>query len=233
MNKFKQFIVDLGFNDEAYYIKKSMEYASKNITILDVGCGYGRIIKLFNSYGFYNILGIDTNKDIIRENIKNGISCIDLESFNIISSDEKKYDLIIFSHIVEHFEHTSLKSFLEYYFQFLNEDGKILISTPLFQQSFYNDFDHVKPYYPIGFDMVFGNHNAQVQYYSPFILKLKNLYFYKSQYRLRFYRSLYIKSSKIPILINLFLNIIFILSKGTLGEKIGWIGLYDVEKHNY
>ena len=43
----------------------------KKCHILDVGCGYGRILKLLTSYE-YDVTGVEINKHIVQENKKAG-----------------------------------------------------------------------------------------------------------------------------------------------------------------
>jgi hypothetical protein len=105
--------------------------------------------------------------------------------------------------------------------------GTLVIVTPLFHDSFYNDFDHVKPYFPIGLNMVFGVESAQVQFQSTYALRLENIDFFRDQLRVRFHPALYLPGSIAwPIHLNRLLKLLFVSSRGYIGRKIGWMGLY-------
>ena len=135
--------------------------------------------------------------------------------------------MLLLSHIIEHFEHVSLKEFLERYLRYLRKDGTLVIATPLFHDSFYNDFDHVKPYLPLGVNMVFGEEAAQVQFQSSTVLRLEAIDFFKDQLRVRFHPAIYSQGSQAwPIQLNRLLKLIFVLSGGRIGRKVGWLGRY-------
>lgn len=209
---------------------KMMEKFPKNARILDIGCGYGRNIELLKKNGFNNITGVEINEYIVENNKKSGIVCFTPDEF-LCCFKEKRFDVILMSHIIEHFDHKELKFFLEKYLEFLKKGGSLVIVTPIISKFFYVDFDHVKPYDPVGLRMLFSN-NAQLQFYSKFNLKLENIYFRKSPFGLKNFRSLYIKkntitiSNMMPLLINLILVVIFKATFGFFGFISGWIAEY-------
>jgi SAM-dependent methyltransferase len=212
------------YNQERNYFEKIVSTIPKTSKVLEVGCGFGRNMTFLQALGFQDVTGIDISEKIISENKKGGLNCLHIDDFNF---QVKNYDVILFSHIIEHFQYEALNSFLEKYLNCLKDGGLAIFITPLLQQSFYNDFDHVKPYYPIGLEMLYGEGNDQIQFKSNCTLRLKDLFFYKDQLRLRFYRDLYVKNNSIPRIINMFLRLTFVLTFGLLGEKIGWIGMYE------
>lgn len=199
---------------------------SKEHIILDVGCGYGKnILLLMEKTKVKRIIGIDINEKIIEKNKIKGMECYSLKEFEKLNLE---YDCIIFSHVIEHFSPDELKSFLEKYLIRLKRKGYILISTPLLWKGFYWDFDHVKPYHPIGINMVFCNQDSQVQYYSDYKMNLLDIWFRKTPYIVENKRSLYIKNPLryFWILVSLFYKFIFKYSGGRIGETNGWVGIY-------
>lgn len=198
----------------------------RNFKILDVGCGYGRnMISIKENLQGIDIDGVDANDNIVKVNKDKGLSCYTIEEFENI---EKKYDLLIFSHIIEHFAPNELKMVLESYFARLKDDGHVIISTPLLWKGFYWDFDHIKPYHPIGINMVFGANNAQVQYYSKYKLELLDIRFRKTPYIVDYKKGIYIKDSlsKVWMVINLVNKLLFKCSCGIFGTTTAWMGLY-------
>lgn len=194
--------------------------------ILDVGCGYGRNIKLIkDECAWRDVEGIEVNQHIVDVNRKQGFVCYTPDEFKELN---RKYDCMIFSHIIEHFTPSELKSFLESYLSKLNNGGHVIIATPILWEGFYWDFDHIKMYHPIGINMVFGHNDAQVQYYSPHQLVLENIWFRKIPYMIHYKRGLYVKSfwSRIWLVIGLGYKIIFKLSFGMIGKTTGWMALY-------
>jgi predicted SAM-dependent methyltransferase len=59
------------------------------------------------------------------------------------------------SHVIEHFSPKDLIPFLDDYLDRLKVGGRLVIAIPLLTPYFYDDFDHVKPYHPMGILMVF------------------------------------------------------------------------------
>lgn len=207
------------------------KYNKSNVKILDVACGYGRNIKILKEKG-YDVTGVDINENIISENRTKGLHCYSLSDFREIN---EKYDVLIFSHIIEHFQPNELKEFLESYLLYLKDGGKIIIATPLLTDFFYWDFDHIKPYHPVGIKMVFGDKKAQVQYYSKYKFELQDLWFRKSAYRISNKRGIYVKTafSRIYFLGNLLSSLVFKFSNGNIGKVSGWMGIYKIQKIDF
>jgi SAM-dependent methyltransferase len=200
----------------------------ENSVVLDVGCGYGRNMLLFQNNKLKGkIEGIEINKDVALINKKKGLCCYTVKEFKKI---DKKYDCIIFSHIIEHFTPDKLIAFIEEYLSHLKKNGHVIIATPLLWKGFYKDFDHVKPYHPVGINMVFGNEYSQVQYYANLELKLVDIWFRKTSYMVDYKRGIYVKTpfSKWWLIINLFYKILFKCSFEIFGKTTGWIGLYKI-----
>jgi SAM-dependent methyltransferase len=192
--------------------------------ILDIGCGYGNNIKLLRSKGL-NVLGIDVNPDIVKKNVEAGLNCMTPEEYNMTTDI---FDLLVMSHVIEHFNPPELLTFMDSHLDRLKKDGHLIISTPLLSKYFFADYDHVKPYYPTGINMVFGDESSQVQYYARNKLKLIDICFRKGSYRFTHYKGFYIdQCSKIPIILNIILSLLFRASFGIIGITDGWMGLYQ------
>lgn len=203
-------------------------YINKNSKILEIGCGYGRVLKLISS-NFENITGVDVNQKSI-DNLKyQGYTVYNLDEFKKIN---EKYDVLILSHIIEHFNPNDLLKFLDNYLAYLKPNGYIIIATPLYTKYFYDDFDHIKPYQPIGLKMIFENKDSQVQYHSNFNLKMIDIYFRKSPFKITYNRYFFIKKDGIfsyyPYIINLLLSIIYKFSFKLISKTDGWIGIFKI-----
>jgi SAM-dependent methyltransferase len=196
---------------------------SKGQKILDIGCGYGKKMTILSSKG-YEVLGIDVNSHIIKENIESGLNCMTLKEFERTNC---MYDVLLMSHVIEHFLPMDLWKFMDSYLDRLHPGGYLIIATPLSSRYFYDDFDHVKPYHPMGIQMVFESGQSQIQYTARNHLDLMDIWFRKNPYRLNFYPGFYVnKYSKIPIIINLFYALLYRASFSIIGKKDGWMGLY-------
>ena len=130
------------------------------------------------------------------------------------------YDVLMMFHIIEHFYPTELISFIDTYLDCLKVGGYLIIATPLFLPYFYEDFDHVKPYHPTGINMVFCNKSSQVKYYSKNKLELIDIWFRKGPFKMICSSGLYVNQySRISIIINLLLSLLFRLSFGLISEE--------------
>lgn len=145
---------------EETFIKRVLEdYSGSGKLLLDVGCGYCRFYSMVTSCGF-RYIGIDENTEIVNQNVFKGIECLS-------SSAEKEHpahvDVLLFSHIIEHFDYRSLVDFLNPYLLKLRIGGIVIILTPILHRGFYDDFDHVKPYSPGAVRQAFVAKKTQTQ----------------------------------------------------------------------
>jgi len=214
-------------NKEASVLRAFAEYAcgsTMNRRILDVGCGYGRNIKMLGAAGF-DVLGVDVNEHIVNANRAAGLQCMTTADF--LRSDEI-FDLVVMSHVIEHFEPADLVVFIDGYLDRLRPGGHLLIATPLYSSNFFDDFDHIRPYQPIGLMMVFGRDQAQVQYYARNQIELRDIWFRRSPWRWNFVRSRYMTSplTRFLQLTEFASAIVFRVSFGLFGRPDGWVGLF-------
>lgn len=192
--------------------------------VIDVGCGYGRTLRSLNAAGI-DAVGIDVNAEIVARNRNAGLVCYLPDEFRSLNL---RADVLVMSHVVEHFTPRELLDFMNEYLDCLRPDGFLVIATPLMGNRFFDDFDHVRPYQPQGFGMVFGSGGAQVQYQGRHRLELVDLWFRRSPFTSIFARGLYVRSWSSPWVQfqNLMGALLFRLSCGLLGRLTGWVGLF-------
>jgi len=209
-------------------IEKLLSRLDRNIEILEVGSGFGLKTQFLKSLGFTNVLGVEKNVELVKKARQGGDNVLTLDEFEN-SIGDKKFDVLFLSHIVEHFQYENLKEFLEYYFGFVKDSGYVLIATPVFNNCFYDDFDHVKPYSHVGILSVFGSGDSQVQFYSDYQLELIDIRFIKLAYQIRFYRTLVMRGQfyRIPRIINQLLHLVYRVSFRLIGRPVSWVGLFE------
>ena len=212
-------------------IEKILGRFDRTASVLDVGCGFGSKLEILDKLGFKNTLGVEKNKHLVSCGVENGFNIVDLEQFNENYS-KQQFDLILMSHIIEHFQYDDLIEFLEFYLSKLKLNGNLIIVTPTMNQYFFNDFDHVKPYSPTGIIQVFGGNKLQFQAYSEINLELIDIKYIRQAYQLQYFRTLTLNtwSSRIPKIVNKIFYLIFRLSFRLLGTPESWIGIFKRTK---
>src|ERR1051325_9317811 len=191
--------------------------------IADVGCGYGRMLRVLEECGL-NPVGIEVNPVLANKNKAQGFNCLLPDE---LRQGKDKFDAILMFHLIEHFGFQDLKEFLDGYLDYLKTGGALIIATPLNSDSFYDDFDHVKPYHPEGILTVFGRGDSQVRFYSRNKIELVDIWFRREPFQVKFVRSLYVPPyNKWPELANIFLGILYKVSFRIIGKPTGWMGVF-------
>ena len=101
---------------------------SKQIKILEFGCGTGELLKVFHNNGYSNLLGIDQSNAF--DKIKTEYN-INFKYGNIFSGKEQikdNFDLIILNHMLEHV--FDIKEPIKNIKNLLNKEGYLYIEVP-------------------------------------------------------------------------------------------------------
>ena len=101
-------------------------------TVFEIGCNTGGVLSEFQDYDAY---GVDYNQHSVESAQKKGLNVFcggiaELESLN------KKADLIMMNHVMEHFE--DIETELDNISKLLNKDGYLFMSVPPFYGWDYN-----------------------------------------------------------------------------------------------
>ncbi|WP_319779714.1 class I SAM-dependent methyltransferase [Maridesulfovibrio sp.] len=208
--------------------EKILSPLDRTMSILEVGCGRGAKTDFLHAQGFKNILGVEKNEFQVRECCKRGLDVVTLDVFVQEHADDK-FDFIVLSHIIEHFEFEELVKFVDGYLDHLKPGGLLLIATPMLHPHFWLDLDHQKPYYPQGIKNFYSGADEQVGFTSNYRLKLKDIRFRRSPFRVKNNRNLLLKNNDLPMLLfNMISAALFKVSSFMVGYKSGWVGLYKM-----
>jgi SAM-dependent methyltransferase len=219
----------LEYNHEQIELGRVFDSIPRDAVVVDVGCGRGRNLDALTRLGFLNLIGVDVNPSLLEVVKEKGYIGFTPEEFGLKFKNACA-DVILLSHIVEHFEYRPLLDFLAVYLERLKPGGNMVVATPLMSEMFYNDFDHVKPYLPLGFSMVFARGPEQIQCQSDHMLSLQAIRFFRAPFRLQWHSVFYVQDGpKWPLWINRGLRLLFLLSRGRCGRRSGWIGRYRYE----
>ena len=189
------------------------------VTLTDIGCGKGRGLQAFQRLG-YPAIGVEINATLRSYAQNLGFHCISPDDFLASSTS---CQTLCMMHFIEHFSPNDLLPLLESYLDKLSPGGFLLIATPMPTRAFYYDFDHIRPYLPLGIEMVFGSHTEQVQYYARHRLQRLELGYARgplSGYSLLTHGALSAGLTLAGL-------ILFYSSGGLIGYRSSWIALYQ------
>jgi SAM-dependent methyltransferase len=209
-------------SEENIVVSLISRIGSRDLNILDIGSGYGRYLKRLCAEG-HRVTGVEKNPTLINLNRSSGHKCYSPDE---LCPDSEGYDLIVMSHIIEHFSPSDLLGFLNNYLKMLKPSGSLIIATPLMSNYFYDDFDHHKPYHPQGIAMILSPSTSQVQYRCDVNMALQEIWFRRAPLKINFSRSLFVKGLPIARLINLVSAFLFRGSLQIIGKADGWVALF-------
>lgn len=130
------------------FFEIAREFFNDKSVVLDVGCGHGSFSNYFEEKDFFLFEG---NKQTVNDLIKEGHKNVFLGNLPNLPFDDKQFDLIHCSHVVEHLEIRQFYKTLKEMDRCLKPEGVIVISAPLMWDGFFDDLSHIRPYPPIVF----------------------------------------------------------------------------------
>jgi 2-polyprenyl-3-methyl-5-hydroxy-6-metoxy-1,4-benzoquinol methylase len=102
----------------------------KNISIVDLGCGFGTFVKPALDAGYKNTRGFDISQEQVAVAHKLGINEVTHSSIEDFFKLNQKADIIVGLDIIEHFTKDELIDFLLNTKKALNPGGKVIFRTP-------------------------------------------------------------------------------------------------------
>lgn len=118
----------LAQNESTYYPVYQYVKDKSSLDILEIGCGYGYLTYALIKKGF-SVKAIDIASNAInnaKENFGDYFYKMDIREF--VNQTSQKFDLIIGTELIEHLEKPI--DFLSDCLKILNENGKIILTTP-------------------------------------------------------------------------------------------------------
>lgn len=98
-------------------------------TVLDLGCGNGRLLKFLDEHGYQNYLGVDHSEELLKEAKKkhgeNSFLCADISDLPDLESVDAIFAIASFHHIPPQ---DQLKT-LEAWKKLLNKEGKLYMTN--------------------------------------------------------------------------------------------------------
>ncbi len=129
------------FRARLFFVKNALSFfETKDVKILDFGCGSGAALDVCKNLGFVQTLGLDVSNDCVESTRRRGIRAekIGLE-FPEVKED---FDLIICLDVLEHLQDDV--DYLSKLKNLLRTNGRILVSVPAHQLlwSSHDDSNH-------------------------------------------------------------------------------------------
>lgn len=111
-------------------------FSSKNISILDAGCGTGGMMRYLANRGYKNIQGFDVSEHAIEFTKKCNLSVTELNLLDFTESRlNKKFDVIISNDTLCYFnDPEEQKLVLTNFYHNLNEGGVVVMNLPALDQ---------------------------------------------------------------------------------------------------
>ena len=180
-NKFQSILKNKKKSSNLKRVNFLKDRIKKKYQILDVGSGFGIFPFEMKNRGF--------KVDCI-ESDKNMIEFLKKKNLNLISNDiykikkiKKKYDLITFNKVIEHFELNDIKKILKNYKLLLKKNGKIYIEVPDSAASIEG----------------FNRQEFFLEHFNIFSLKSLNLFLKKLNFKILYLKNLYEINKKYTI----------------------------------
>ena len=101
------------------------------ISLLDAGCGTGRMMEICQPYG--KVVGIDYSIDAVTYARKRGLQNVELGDLNEVRLEANSYDIVISLDVLYHSAIQDDKAILVKFYHSLKKEGLLIINLPAFE----------------------------------------------------------------------------------------------------
>ncbi len=136
------------------------KHERETIKILDIGCGWGGLLKVLQEKGYTQSEGFDLSQEQVDNAVSLGINNVTtntIESF-FETSTPNSYDVIILFDVLEHFPSDEGVKHMKAIQSMLKPGGKIILQVPngasLISINYYSDVTHFKAFTPVSLGQV-------------------------------------------------------------------------------
>lgn len=119
----------------------------KSIRIIDYGCGFGQMLCALTKLGYLNAIGVDIEPTALQCCRCSGLNVIDGRVNIDLQALEATADVVIMSHVLEHFPKQEIITRLQQVKGYLKPGGILIVMVPNAQSNTgcywaYEDFTH-------------------------------------------------------------------------------------------
>ncbi|MEX2164531.1 MAG: class I SAM-dependent methyltransferase [Sulfuricaulis sp.] len=129
-----------------YYLRALLP-ESKDARIVDLACGYGRLLYFFREQGYRHITGVDVSPGQVAR--ANEVVCdvVQMNALDFLEDHRGEFDLITGLDLIEHLTKVEVLRFLDGCFAALKPGGRLVLQTPNADSPFgmairYGDITH-------------------------------------------------------------------------------------------
>jgi len=101
------------------------------ISLLDAGCGTGRMMEILQPYG--KVYGIDYSPDAVSYARQRGLQNVELGDLNDVLLEDHAYDVVVSLDVLYHSAIKDDKAIIEKFYYSLKEEGLLIINLPAFE----------------------------------------------------------------------------------------------------
>jgi 2-polyprenyl-3-methyl-5-hydroxy-6-metoxy-1,4-benzoquinol methylase len=129
-----------------YYLRGWLP-GSKEASIVDLGCGGGRLLHFFEGQGFRSVEGVDISLDQVQLAKHVTPKVTEGDSIAFLEARPEAFSLVVGLDIIEHLHKPEVLRFLDAAYSALKTGGRIVLQTPNAESPWgalhrYNDFTH-------------------------------------------------------------------------------------------
>jgi 2-polyprenyl-3-methyl-5-hydroxy-6-metoxy-1,4-benzoquinol methylase len=135
---------------------------SKDVAILELGCGRGYMLEYLRNHGYNNLKGIDISEEQIEISKKKGLDVEVADAIEYLAKNDSKFKLIFALDFAEHFHKEELFPLFEEVFKSLEEGGLLIMHTPngqaiISSKMIYGDLTHLTIFTPVSAEQLLRN----------------------------------------------------------------------------
>jgi len=123
---------------------RGYRYLVSRSPALDVACGIGR----FCAYDPKNTIGLDWTFESVQQVAREHGNAVVQGDATSLPFTSDSFEGVYCSDLIEHLDVCRAMELLRELGRVLRPGGRLVLSGPLYYDGFWNDFSHVRPYYP-------------------------------------------------------------------------------------
>lgn len=155
------FALDMYYNMYQMHISIHMPQTNRSeVKILDIGCGWGGLLKVLQQEGYPQAEGFDLSQEQVDTALSLGVRNVTVNTIEdfFANAPDASYDVILLFDVLEHFPSEAGVTLMKHIQQALKPGGKVILQVPngasLISVNYYSDVTHYKAFTPTSLNQV-------------------------------------------------------------------------------